>query len=128
MKDWQSRLREEDPGADAVMSAADVRRIRAAVSSAASQAQTRQAPLWPRAFVVTATALVMVCGSMLAVLQWTTRQLDDRADDAIEVAANTGDVADDSSGERQQLHFRTPGGTRIIWVFDSQFEVKGTLP
>jgi hypothetical protein len=128
MKDWRSRLREEDPGADAVMSAADVRRIRAAVSSAASQAQTRQSLLWPRAFVVTATALVMVCGSLLAALQWTTRQLDDRADAAIEVAANTGDVADDSSGERQQLHFRTPGGTRIIWVFDSQFEVKGTLP
>jgi hypothetical protein len=29
---------------------------------------------------------------------------------------------------RQQLHFSTPGGTRIIWVFDPGFEVKGTLP
>jgi hypothetical protein len=31
------------------------------------------------------------------------------------------------SGKRQ-LQFATPGGTRIIWVFDSDFEVKGTLP
>ena len=30
--------------------------------------------------------------------------------------------------ERQQLQFSTPGGTRIIWVFDPGFEVKGTLP
>jgi hypothetical protein len=29
---------------------------------------------------------------------------------------------------RQQLQFATPGGTRIIWVFDAEFEVKGTLP
>ena len=31
-------------------------------------------------------------------------------------------------GGRQQLQFATPGGTRIIWVFDAEFEVKGTLP
>jgi hypothetical protein len=33
-----------------------------------------------------------------------------------------------TDGERRQLHFATPGGTRIIWVFDTDFEVKGTLP
>jgi hypothetical protein len=129
MKDWHSRLREGDPGADAVMSAGDVRRIRAAVIAAARQAQVRQPLLWPRAFVVTAAALIMVCGSMLTMLQRTTRQIDNPVDAVLKVAANTAeDVADVSSGERQQLHFRTPGGTRIIWVFDSEFEVKGTLP
>jgi hypothetical protein len=129
MKDWQSRLREGDPGADAVMSAGDVRRIRAAVIAATRQAQVRQPLSWPRAFVVTATVLVMVCASMLAALQRNTRQIDNPVDGVIKVAANTGEeVADVSSGERQQLHFRTPGGTRIIWVFDSEFEVKGALP
>jgi len=31
-------------------------------------------------------------------------------------------------GERRQLQFSTPGGTRIIWVFDSEFQLKETLP
>lgn len=28
----------------------------------------------------------------------------------------------------RQLQFSTPGGTRIIWVFDPAFEMKETLP
>jgi hypothetical protein len=27
-------------------------------------------------------------------------------------------------GERRQLQFATPGGTRVIWVFDSNFEMR----
>jgi len=41
------------------------------------------------------------------------------------LASATDDVP---ATQRQQLHFSTPGGTRIIWVFDPGFEVKGTLP
>ena len=33
-----------------------------------------------------------------------------------------------SEGEKRQIQFATPGGTRIIWVFDSEFKVKETLP
>ena len=29
---------------------------------------------------------------------------------------------------RRQLQFSTPGGTRIIWVFDPEFTVKETVP
>jgi len=29
---------------------------------------------------------------------------------------------------RRQFQFETPGGTRIIWVFDPEFQVKETLP
>jgi hypothetical protein len=29
---------------------------------------------------------------------------------------------------RRQFQFVTPGGTRIIWVFDPEFQVKETLP
>jgi hypothetical protein len=31
-------------------------------------------------------------------------------------------------GERRQLQFATPGGTRIIWTFDSDFSVRETMP
>lgn len=29
---------------------------------------------------------------------------------------------------RRQFQFVTPGGTRIIWVFDPEFQMKETLP
>jgi hypothetical protein len=128
MNDWQSRLREADPGSDAVMSPADVQRIRRAVTSAASEARQRVSIMWPRAFVVTATVLLMICASMLTVLQRTTRQMLESLPPETAVASDTPEVTEGEDVERQQLHFRTPGGTRIIWVFDSQFEAKGTLP
>jgi hypothetical protein len=32
------------------------------------------------------------------------------------------------SPQQQQLQFSTPGGTRIIWVFNSEFELRETIP
>jgi hypothetical protein len=32
------------------------------------------------------------------------------------------------ANERRQFQFSTPGGTRIIWVFDPEFQVKETVP
>jgi hypothetical protein len=128
MNDWQSRLREADPGSAAVLSPADVQRIRTVVMSAASEPRARERIVWPRAFVVTATVLFMVCASMLAVLQRTTRDVVERLAPETAAASEAQEPAESDDVERQQLHFRTPGGTRIIWVFDSQFEAKGTLP
>ena len=34
----------------------------------------------------------------------------------------------DPAGERRQLQFDTPGGTRIIWIFNSEFDLKATNP
>ena len=34
----------------------------------------------------------------------------------------------DEGVEPRQLQFATPGGTRIIWVFDPQFTLKETMP
>jgi hypothetical protein len=38
-------------------------------------------------------------------------------------AEATGDPA-----EQRQLQFQAPGGTRIIWVFNSEFDLKETIP
>ena len=38
-------------------------------------------------------------------------------------AANAG-AQPAPSGERRQLQFSTPGGTRIIWTFDPDFSLK----
>jgi hypothetical protein len=33
-----------------------------------------------------------------------------------------------SSGERRQLQFATPGGTRIIWIFDQNLRFQESMP
>ena len=127
MNDWRTRLRDADAMRDPLMPPDAVRRVRSIVVSAAGDRPVGGTQMWPRAFLVTATLLVLVCASVLASLQRATRHMMPAVDaDGAQVA--TVRTADGIDAERQQLHFRTPGGTRIIWVFDSQFEVKGTLP
>ena len=41
------------------------------------------------------------------------------------LAAVGGSSAD---GERRQLQFSTPGGTRIIWIFDQNLRLQESMP
>jgi hypothetical protein len=111
------------------MPEADVERMRDAVLVTARATPAADARVLPRAFVVTAATLLLLCGGMLTGLQSVTSHL--RAGTESGDHSRDGASPDDGTGlaaERQQLQFATPGGTRIIWVFDSQFDVKGTLP
>jgi hypothetical protein len=128
MTNWKTRLRDADAEASAEMRQADVDRLRNAVLATAREAHAVRPVFLPRAFVMAAGVLLMVCAGMLAGLQNVTREDASRA--ATAPAADAGAAADQATVavERQQLQFSTPGGTRIIWVFDSQFEIKGTLP
>ena len=124
MKQWQARLRADDPGRDAVMPADAAQRMRRIVVAAASEHQTSARLGWPRAFVAAAAALVVVCATVLAALHQSADELRQRQ--AVQLPAVEGTAAPEA--ERTQLQFTTPGGTRIIWVFDADFDVKGTLP
>jgi hypothetical protein len=90
--------------------------------------EERSGRTWSRAFAATAAVLTLVSVGLLTSLQGG-RLTDDNVvrvepiDPALVTATDEAPVA-----ARQQLHFSTPGGTRIIWVFDPGFEVKGTLP
>jgi hypothetical protein len=129
MTDWRTRLRDADPAAGGEIPAADLERMRATVLAAARGAgATMPRVVVPRAFVLTAGVLLMTCAGMLTGLQSAKREM--TAMPAPAVSGEAGAAADAAAlqVERQQLQFSTPGGTRIIWVFDSQFDVKGTLP
>jgi len=126
MTDWRTRLRESDPARDAEMAALDVQRIRSVVVSAANQADRRVVFVWPRAFVAAAAALVLVCVTALTALHRAASDMQPR--EAAQYQGEQGTTQDGMQIERTQLQFTTPGGTRIIWVFDTQFDVKGTLP
>ena len=124
MTDWRTRLREADPATGAELPIADVRRIRSVVLAAAGQRHDAAGWTWSRPFVLVSAVLLVFCVSVLTALQ----QSQVRTPGPVDVKTMRNVDADAGPVERQQLQFATPGGTRIIWVFDSQFEVKGTLP
>jgi hypothetical protein len=106
-----------DPVArEAGLSAAEVDAIRRAVVAAAETQVS--VPFWPRPLFLMATlAATIVVGIVLGAGLPQREQRSPAARLALsEPAASTTRAA-----ERRQLQFATPGGTRIIWVFDPEF-------
>jgi hypothetical protein len=112
MKDLGTLLRETDPliREDGLLPA-DVARMRRAIVAAADH-ESATAVWWPRPLVVAATVAVTLVGGVV-VGRWLPSR------DAT-IAAPSQSAA---SHDRRQLQFATPGGTRIIWVFDSEFNL-----
>ena len=127
MTDWRIRLRDADRALrDDVEPETSQRMWRAVLAAVPAKGHT--VGTWSRAFAATAAALTLVCVGLLTSLQGG-RLGDDgavRVEPPDPALVATSDEIPET--ERQQLHFSTPGGTRIIWVFDPGFEVKGTLP
>jgi hypothetical protein len=127
MTDWRIRLRDADRARTGEVDPDTSQRMRRAVL-AAIPAQRPTVQAWSRVFAATATALTLICVALLTTLQGD-RLPDDTATRVEPADPALASATDDTPATaRQQLHFSTPGGTRIIWVFDPGFEVKGTLP
>lgn len=118
MKDLRTLLRDADPAAgDPGLSPLQVDAMRRVVVDAARRPDAIETA-WQRPLAVVAMiALTLAAG----VLTGRNLSLQEPAADAPRIVP-TQDV------ERRQLQFSTPGGTRIIWVFDPEFELKETLP
>jgi hypothetical protein len=127
MTDWRIRLRDADRTLGSDVQPETAQQMRRAVL-AAVPAETRVVRIWSRTFAATAAALTLVCVGLLTTLQGGKLANDSAARIEPADAALATATDDTSATARQQLHFSTPGGTRIIWVFDPGFEVKGTLP
>jgi hypothetical protein len=132
MTDWKTRLREADSCRPSGMDDADARRVREVVLAAVRQASPEVRPDWRRPLALLAAMLIVVVAGITASWQAGVRTTLGRgtASTGTEPAADDAPLPHeaDPEVERQQLHFAAPGGTRIIWVFDSKFDVKGTLP
>jgi predicted pyridoxine 5'-phosphate oxidase superfamily flavin-nucleotide-binding protein len=106
-----------DPVArEAGLSAAEVDAMRRAVVAAAETQAS--APFWPRPLFLAATvAGTIVVGVVLGA------GLPQRAQrsPAARLALSEQAASTTRATERRQLQFATPGGTRIIWVFDPEF-------
>ena len=75
--------------------------------------------VWPRALPVAAVVVLMIAAGAAA-----GRRLN--GPDPASVRQEAARPADDLQ-ERRQVQFSTPGGTRIIWTIDPNFQI-GVLP
>lgn len=89
--------------------------IRRAVVGAVQS--TRPPFVSSQALAVAVAVVVMLAAGVLA-----GRQLPERRNGATAAPMPGGGL------EPRQFQFATPGGTRIIWVFDPEFTLKETIP
>ena len=126
MPSWKDRLREADEALARESSIEESQRLKRTVLAAVPAGARARG--WSLPFALTAGSLTTAAVALVMTTLLTSSG--SRTTGAIEPAAAVHNAADGQPTEsrRQQLQFATPGGTRIIWVFDSDFEVKGTLP
>jgi ferric-dicitrate binding protein FerR (iron transport regulator) len=112
MSDWRALLRAHDPAAEAI-EAVRAERMRRAVLDAARHA-TPQASPWTWRFALAGATVVLLAAG------------------AGDVGRMSGDrlapLPPTPSGERRQVQFDTPGGTRIIWEINPDFDLGETIP
>ena len=114
-------LREEEEG----LSPADAQAIRRRML-AAVQPGFLAIPAWQRPLVVTGVVALMVAVGVV-----TGRRMTD--DEAIPASApRTASMlpagGSSAGSEMRQLQFATPGGTRIIWIFDQNVRLQESMP
>jgi hypothetical protein len=127
MSHWKDRLLDADRALTSELPGEEAQRLRRTiVAEAASVVRSRRR--WSLPFVLTAgtltTASVALVLSAVAALPGASAP---SAGPRAAGGEHRPETPPARSG-RQQLQFATPGGTRIIWVFDAEFEVKGSLP
>jgi hypothetical protein len=105
------------------LSPADATRMRRLIVAAAPELSVARTP-WQRPFALAAIgALVAVVGTIAG-----HRRIVDPAPptQATEPLAAIGGSS--MVDERRQLPFATPGGTRIIWIFDQNLRLQESMP
>ena len=123
MTDLKRLLTDGDPvRKEGELSPADASRMRRLIVAAAPEPSVVRTP-WQRPFAIAVIgALVAVVGAIAG----HRRTVDLPATQATEPLAAIGgsSIAD----ERRQLQFATPGGTRIIWIFDQNLRLQESMP
>jgi hypothetical protein len=117
MTDLSEQLRDADPLArEDVLSSDHADAIRRAVVAAGRHAPP-ESVFWPHPLWVAATVALTLSAGIVA-----GRRLSP-TDPVREVRVNAPAPAliSSSAGDRRQVHFATPGGTRIIWVLNPEF-------
>jgi hypothetical protein len=133
MTDWRTAIRDvvEQDAQDSLSTDAAKEMRRVVIAAAANRVTERSKSSWMRRPVfVAATAVAIIAGGVAAGLRLDL-SIDSKGSGMTSpaVIGQPGSVSDAASaGEpNRQLQFLTPGGTRIIWVFNSDLDLKATL-
>ena len=120
MIDWRTRLREALRDDDIEPLSARDRLImrRVVVEAVTPERPANVSLLWWRPLAVVAVLALMVA-SGIVVGRW----IPVAVDEPVGVMQSMPDP-----GERRQVHFSTPGGTRIIWTIDPNFKLNEVIP
>ena len=117
MKNLRNLLEEADPlRQERGLEPADAQAIRRRMLAAAS---TLAIVAWPRALPVAAVIVLMIVAGAVAGRRLT-------GPDPATIRHHVVDASVDAH-ERRQVQFSTPGGTRIIWTIDPNFQI-GVTP
>jgi|SRR5688572_24698978 hypothetical protein len=119
MKDVGRWLESADPlRTEPPLSATEVQRMRRVVVAAADGPTTRDS----HSMQWVAAALVVAFVSAFALARW-----DPAANQTSDTASATVASIDASISTPRQLQFVTAGGTRVIWVFNPEFNAPGSI-
>jgi hypothetical protein len=122
MTDLKKLLAHGDPLRDeGDLSAADAHRMRRIVVSAALAAAPARTP-WLRPLALAAA------GALLVVVGTVTGHRPEAPPLAAPAADPISTIGGSSGDDRRQLQFSTPGGTRIIWIFDQNLRLQESMP
>lgn len=118
MRSLRALLRDADPLRDEPsLPTADARDMRRRVLGAAQMPPVLS---FQRALPVAALVVMMIVAGMAAGRRFADQQAPSYGGDLAQPAR--------ADGGRRQVQFATPGGTRIIWTIDPDFQMRGTLP
>lgn len=113
MKDIGRLLRDGDPVAlEPEMSAAEVQAVQRTVLAALATTN-RATSRWPGPLLAGAAVTAALAAGVFLGLRTPAPR--------VSPIETTSTHASDADGAHRQLQFASPGGTRIIWVFDPEF-------
>ncbi len=118
MTDWRTALRETDPGAHAQLTNDDAQAMRRAVLSAVPS-QAARSRMWVQPLLLAATVALMIATGAAAGRR---ASLDSGG------GLMPATTAASDAPQTRQLQFATPGGTRIIWTFNSTLNLNESMP
>lgn len=124
MTDLKTLLTDGDPvRKEGELSPADASRMRRLIVAAAPEPSVVRTP-WQRPFAIAAIgALVAVVGAIAG-----HRRIVDSAPPTQATEPLAAISGSSMADERRQLQFATPGGTRIIWIFDQNLRLQESMP
>jgi len=124
--DWRAHLREAVDDCESASMSDDarlaMRRLVVAETGASVISEARSS--WKRPVAIAAMVVLLIAFGMTS---------GRRLDLTVPVASPLIDrsspgPSDPTIRSKRQLQFATPGGTRVIWVFDPDLDLKGTTP